>query len=62
MAGPSVATVAAVLSSITPVMTAVGNLQGAVTASASDQCPALAADDQRYRQERNRRPLLDRDR
>jgi len=62
MAGPSVATVAAVLSSIIRVMTAAGNLQGAVTASASDQCPALArgrpASD--IRQERRRRPLLDR--
>jgi len=45
MAGPSVATVAAVLSSIIRVMTAAGNLQGAVTASASDQCRRLRAAD-----------------
>jgi hypothetical protein len=49
MARPSVATVAAVLSSIIRVMTAAGNLQGAVTASASDQCSALA---------RGRRPAI----
>jgi hypothetical protein len=62
MARPPVTTVAAVLSSITWVKTAAGNLQEAVTASASDQSPALArgrpAGD--LWQERRRRPLLDR--